>query len=242
MDIYASERIVQALLEMMASEQWLERSGDEYTLTETGWAVYRRSRERTQSLLAGLDPPPSADLTFLLEQIERIIATSLESPTPPGAWCLAHSRNRAPEDDAPPLAKLSQYFSEFNAFRDDAHMAAWQPHEQSGAAWEAFSLICAGEAASAAAVATQLAHRGYSPTEYAAALSRLARRGWLEAASAKGDYGMTETGRALRDAVERQTNAYFYAPWSSLADADIERLKTLLLQLQADLLDATLAP
>ena len=155
---------------MMASEQWLERIGDEYRLTETGWAISRRSRERTRSLLAGLEPLPPADLTYLLAQIERIIATSLESPTPPGSWCLAHSRNRAPEDDAPPLAKLSQYFSDFNAFRDDAHMAAWQPHEQSGAAWEAFSLICASEATSANAIATQLAYRGYSPSEYAEAL------------------------------------------------------------------------
>jgi hypothetical protein len=239
-DIYASERLAQALLEMMASEQWLERIGDEYRLTETGLAISRRSRARTRRLLAGIEPLPSADLTYLLAQIERIIATSLESPAPPGSWCLAHSRNRAPEDDAPPLAKLSQYFSDFNAFRDDAHMAAWQPHEQSGAAWEAFSLICAGEATSANAIATQLAYRGYSPGEYAEALSRLARRGWL--ASADGGYRVTEAGHAIRDTVERQTNAYFYAPWSSLADADVERLKALLLQLQANLLHATPAP
>ncbi len=61
-DIYASERIAQALLEMMASERWLERIGDTYTLTEMGWAMSRRSRERTRSLLAGLEPLPPADL------------------------------------------------------------------------------------------------------------------------------------------------------------------------------------
>ncbi len=234
-DIYASERMAQALLEMMASEQWLERIGDEYRLTEAGWAISRRSRERTRSLLAGMEPLPSGDLTYLLGQIERIIATSLESPTPPGSWCLAHSRNRAPDEDAPPLAKLSQYFSDFNAFRDDAHMAAWQPHEQNGAAWEAFSLISAGEATSANAITSQLAHRGYSSAQYAEALESLARRGWLELASANGDYGVTEAGHAIRDAVERQTDSYFYAPWLFMSESEIVRLKNLLLLLQANL-------
>jgi hypothetical protein len=235
-DIYASERITQALLEMMASESWLERIGEEYTLTAMGWAMSRRSRERTRSLLAGLDPLPPADLAYLLTRIEQIITTSLESLTPPGSWCLAHSRNRAPDTSAPPLAHLSQYVSDLNAFRDDAHMAAWRPYEQSGAAWEAFSLVCGSEATSGAAIASQLAHRGYSPSEYGAALASLARRGWLESASADGAHGVTDAGWAIREAVERQTDSYFYAPWSSLSESEIERLKALLLQLQANLL------
>ena len=234
-DIYASERIASALLEMMASEQWLERTGDEYRLTEAGWAIYRRTRERSRSLLAGLEPLLPDDLAWVVAQIERVIDASLHSPTPPGVWCLAHSRNRAPDASAPPLARLSQYVSDFNAFRDDAHMAAWQPHDQSGASWESFSLVCSGEATSAAAVATHLTHRGYSPGEYAAALEALAQRGWLEPIAASGDYRVTDAGRAVREEVERQTDRYFYAPWSFLGEADVLRLKHLLLQLQVEL-------
>ena len=39
-DIYASERIVQALLELMAGEQWFDRQGEVYTLTEHGRAEH----------------------------------------------------------------------------------------------------------------------------------------------------------------------------------------------------------
>src|SRR4051794_9309741 len=46
-DIYASERIVQALLEIMASEKWLDRRGEgDYYLAEQGRIVSQRSRDR----------------------------------------------------------------------------------------------------------------------------------------------------------------------------------------------------
>src|SRR5262245_34345242 len=45
-DIYASERIVAALLEMMASEKWFDRSAvGEYHLTAAGRAVLSQLRE-----------------------------------------------------------------------------------------------------------------------------------------------------------------------------------------------------
>jgi hypothetical protein len=237
-DIYASERIAQAMLELMASEQWLERTGAAYRLTEAGRAIYAHSRERTRQLLVGLEPLPACDMAFLMTTIEQVIDASLHCPTPPGAWCLAHSRNRAPAASAPTLARLSQAVSDFNAFRDDAHMAAWQPYETSGAAWEAYSLLCDGEATTVATIASQLAHRGFSPGDYAAALASLVDRGWLEPPDANGDYSVTAAGRIVREAVEQRTDDFFYAPWAAISDGDFERVRSLLLQLQANLLAA----
>jgi DNA-binding PadR family transcriptional regulator len=234
-DIYASERMARALLDLMASEQWLEREGDAYRLTDAGRAVYWHARQRTAQLLAGLELLPASDMAFLMTTLERVIAASLSSPTPPGAWCLAHSRHRAPDASAPPLAVLNQYVADFNAFRDDAHMAAWRPYESSGAAWEAFSFVCSGEATTPADIAAQLAHRGYSPGDYATALVALAERGWL-APTAEGGYSLTEAGQAIRETVERQTDDYFYASWSMLSDGEFTRVRELLVQLQANLL------
>jgi hypothetical protein len=46
-DVYGSERLVQALLELMASEGWLDRTNSEqYSLTEAGRAIIEHSRER----------------------------------------------------------------------------------------------------------------------------------------------------------------------------------------------------
>jgi hypothetical protein len=234
-DVYGSPRLVSALLELMVSELWLDRAGEEYTWTEAGRVAYLRSRDRTRQLATTIQPLPEADLKELVALLERVIQASLASATPPGIWCLAHSRNRAPADDAPAVVKLFQCSSDFNAFRDDAHMAAWQPYKPGDGAWEAFALLCSGEASSAEALAQQLAHRGFSRHEYATILAEVNKRGWLEAAGDAGAYRVTEAGRTVRQDVERLTDAYFYAPWSCLSEGEVTRAQEQLAQILINL-------
>lgn len=227
-DIYASERIVQALLELMATELWFDRDAQgAYHLTALGREQMLRRRAFRQALMAQLAPLPAAELERLAALLRRLIDASLASADPPGSWCLAHSRRRAPADDASVVVRLVQYFDDLNAFRDDAHMAAWRGYGLPGYAWEAFALVCAGTAASADAIHAQLAHRGYSRLEYGAALERLAERGWLSGRST-GEYGLTEAGRAAHAAAERLTDGYFYQPWACLSAAEIGELHMLL--------------
>src|SRR5215467_14202114 len=175
-DVYASERLGKALLELMASEQWFDRNPQgAYSLTPTGHTVLTRIKETPRKLLNQLEQLPAGDVARLASLLGRIIKASKSSPTPPGTWCLTHSRNRAPAEDDPAVVQLYQYFSDFNAFRDDAHMAAWQAQDVGGYLWEAFALVCSGTANSAATVFDQLAHRGYSRSEYAVALAALTR-------------------------------------------------------------------
>jgi hypothetical protein len=228
-DVYASERIVQALLELMASEGWLDRSAQgSYALVAKGRAALQRRLGQRRELVAGLQPLPTREVDRIAALLGRLIEASLAAPFPPGSWCLAHSRRRAPAADAPALERIAQYFSDFNAFRDDAHMAAWQSYKADGYVWEAFALVCAGQADTAASVFEPLAHRGYSCGEYAAALEGLARRGWLE--RAEGTYCVTAHGREVREVVERLTDSYFYAPWSCLTEGEVAELRALLLK------------
>jgi DNA-binding PadR family transcriptional regulator len=232
-DTYGSERLVQAMLELLVSEQWLDRtSADTYLLTAAGRAVISRMLERSRSHNASIEPIPMPDIVRLEALLHRIIQASLASATPPGTWCLAHSRNRAPEHDVAPLTKIVQYFSDFNAFRDDAHMAAFQVHNIRGFVWEAFSCICGGEITSLDALYDQLARRGYTRGEYAGALDELTRRGWLHSAGDHSVYTVTEAGHTVRAQAERLTDTYFYAPWSCLADREAETLQALLVQLR----------
>ncbi len=240
-DIYASERIVQALLELMASEEWLDRSADDaYYLTAKGRAALQHRIQRQRELTAGLMPLPADDLAQLTALLAQLIDASLAAP--PGSWCLAHSRRRAPAHGDPALVRMAQYFSDFNAFRDDAHMAAWQSHQLDGYVWEAFALVCDGEANSATSLFEQLAYRGYSCGEYATALETLTRRSWLEPDATAGAYRVTADGRAARAHVERLTDSYFYAPWSCLAEAQIEELRALLLRFTQQLRASEVAP
>jgi DNA-binding MarR family transcriptional regulator len=242
-DIYASESLVQALLDLMASEKWFDRvnptkqSTAVYALTEAGRAALETLRSDSRRIMSALEPLSAAEISRLENLLMRLIEASLNSPEPPGVWCLAHSRHRAPAQQAAPLVKIAQYFADFNAFRDDAHMAAWQPHQVEGYVWEAFSLVWSETATSAEALFDQLAHRGYSWSDYAAALEALVQRGWLVEAEngTPKIYRLTVKGQAIRQEAEHLTDEYFYTPWSCLTEAEVAELHDLLLRLQSNL-------
>ena len=239
-DEYASERVVAALLVLMAIEGWLDRDTDgAYRLTTAGRAQYQQLRPRQHALITTVEPPPDAQAGHLAELLGRVVEAGLASPDPPGTWCLAHSRRRAPAADAAPLARIFQYSEDINAFRDDTHMAAWRPLDIDGYVWEAFSLVCEGQASSAATLLAQLANRGYARAEYADALAELARRGWLEHDDAAETYRATKAGAARRAEVERTTDGYFYAPWSCLTEDEIVVAHDLLIRLRDGFQEAT---
>lgn len=216
-DTYASERIVAALLDLMASERWFDHIGDEYALRLEGRAVLDRVHANRYRWLAALPIPDAADR--LERRFRDLIDRSLSAADPPGVWCLAHSRNRAPTDDNSVAARLFQYVADFNAFRDDCHMASWRPLGIAGCVWEAFGLVSDGAGPTADALFDTLAFRGYSAADYAVALEDLSRRGWVS----MGEEGFTTTtgGRAAREEVERLTNSYFYAAWSELTVIEV---------------------
>lgn len=234
-DIYASERIVFSLLELMASEKWLEPVGEgEFKLAPAGRAIQVDLRQRRTAALSKVEVPlDSAELARLDSLLNRIIVASLACDDPPGNWCLSHSRNRAPAEDALILDKILQYTSDFNAFRDDSHMAAWKPYNISAYGWEAFSFIWSGQAETAAEIDQQLYYRGYSLKEFTTALDDLMERGWLvETAGKPENFTLTAEGTRVREMVERQTDEFFYAPWSALQPSDVQDLHQLMVGLQ----------
>jgi hypothetical protein len=210
--VYGSERILAALLELMASEGWLDRDGEgAFHPTAAGRAQYLRLRPRQHMLISALEPPPEAQAKHLADLLGRVIDAGLVRSNPPGTWCLAHSRRRAPAADAPALAQIFHYSEDINAIRDDAHMAAWSP---TGTLFE------------------QLNYRGNSRSEYAGALAELAQRGWLEPTADTGAYQVTAAGKLIRSEIEQATDNYFYAPWSCLSTDEIAVAHDLLIRLR----------
>jgi len=230
--VWSSPRIVQVLLEMMAGEKWFDRMGDDYFLTDSGREVMAAITERRRKLVhAAIPALPAHDVERLESFLCRVMDASLNAPQPPNNWSLIHSRHRIPGADAPALEKIFQYFSDINAYRDDSHMAAFQSHQIEAYIWEAFSLIWSEAVNSAQAIYDQLWYRGYSRTEYAAALDELVRRGWVEN-SGDSTCQVTKNGRAIRDAAEILTDAYFYAPWKILSAAEAQEINTLLINMR----------
>jgi hypothetical protein len=218
--VWSSPSIMQALLDLMASEKWFDRKGSEYHLRDEGRAVIARQRGRIVSVVEPLLPLLDADEIARMESLLwRVIDASLTTPEPPGTWSLAYSRRRAPGEDAPALLKIVYYLSDINAYRDDSHMAVFQPHGVEAYVWESLSLVWQGSAQTADDLFDQLWNRGYAREDYAGALDELAQRGWLEAAG-EGRYQLTKQGRAVREAAERLTDNYFYAPWKACLSPD----------------------
>jgi hypothetical protein len=219
--VYSSPKLSLAILELLASEGWLDRIGEEYHLTETGQAEAAKIKQNRIRLFEGFEPIAHEETARLVHLIGCVIDASLSSASPDN-WCLRHSRNRAPAEHESLGAKLMQFGSDFNAYRDDAHMAAFGIQQVKGHVWEAFSFIADGKARNAADLYSQLAYRGFYTEDCQAALNDLAKRGWI----AEG--AITESGQKIREEVEAQTNTYFYAPWAVLSDSEFEEMLELM--------------
>lgn len=224
--VYSAPKLTEGLLELMASEQYFDRIGDEYHLTEKGQAEADKTRNFRLTTFEGFEPIESSEIDKMVGYIGRIIDGSMKANNPPGTWCLAHSRNRTPNDSAPPLAKLIQFSSDFNSFRDDAHMAAFGAHQVEGYVWEAFSYIKSKQAKNASELYEKLAYRGFYTEDWQAALDDLAVRGWIM--QDDKHYSVTEAGLAVAKDVETMTDTYFFAPWNVLSDDEYNELITII--------------
>ncbi len=221
-DIYASEQIVRALLELMASEKWFDRTlRDEFVLTDAGLDMLEQVFARRQNWLSQL--PIETDA--VAETVERVLRDLIETSLRivPQTWCLAHSRRRAHRQEISTLGKIFQSLEDFNALRDDAHMAAWMPLHVSGEVWEAFAFVDSGRARDAETLFDALHYRGFTRDEYANALDVLTARGWLDGNAASG-WRVSEQGRTVCMQVEALTNRNFFAAWRNLSANELRDL------------------
>lgn len=218
--VYSSPSITLALLEMLASEKYLDKKGDSYFLTDSGRVLTDRMNENRILPFAEFAPILNADILELEKLLWRIIEATLKADSP--TWCIKHSRNRAPSVEAPPIAKIIQYFSDFNAYRDDAHMAAYGKYDVEGHVWEAFNYVVNETAQSADALYDKLAYRGFYTEDWQAALNNLTERGWVSPNASF--YMVTDKGRDVFAAVEKQTDDIFYAPWDALNEDEFTTL------------------
>ena len=221
--VYSSPSLTRALLELLASEQYFDPIEGEYHLTKKGHAEAEKIRQFRINTFEGFEPI-SPDISAQIEgYMKRIILASLEVDTI-STWSLVHSRKRAPEKDAPALAKIVQYGSDFNAFRDDAHMAAFGEYDVEGHVWEAFSYIKNQQATTVADLYEKLAYRGFYTQDWQLALDTLVNRGWLEVRN--GIYATTSKGLEVSQDIEAKTDSYFYEPWEVLSAAEYSDLIT----------------
>lgn len=216
---------------LRAAEKGLlvETGPGEFHLTPRGRKEIEHVLAEGRSAMAAADPLPLAAGRELADLLDRLVQASLATPPPPDTWSIGLSLKLMPATE-PPLPYVEQALSCLAGYRDDAHLAAWQPSGLSAAALEALTLIWRQEASSLEEVGQRLSFRGHALSIYAAALAELRQRGFL--AGPDAGLHLTENGRLFRERVERETNDYFFAPWGCLAFAEREQLARLLARLR----------
>jgi DNA-binding PadR family transcriptional regulator len=239
---YAAPQIWDQRMVALVDRQLLARDGDHtYRLTEAGRAILSRIAEMFYNQLGQIEQSlrtsiPAARINTLFGYLGRIVKAALSAPIDTSS--LRHIHSAAPSVDAPTLAHIDQALDDLNAFRDDAHLAAWRPHNISGHAWELFTFLWRGEVKNANEMAEKAAQRGHSLEAYQAGLNDLLQRGWIEPAG-ENTYRVTETGKQVRQAAEDATDRYFFTPWLVLNEAETNELHDLLTRLEISLKQLT---
>jgi hypothetical protein len=129
---------------------------------------------------------------------------------------LAAAHAHTPRPDAPHLA-LWHSITALREHRGDGHVACLVDAEVDGC--EALVLHAATGDVSRRVLQTT---RAWSDDEWAAAVARLASRGWVD-----GDGAFTDDGRHRRDAIERRTDELAAAPWAAIGEDACEQLRRL---------------
>ncbi len=229
-------------LAKLAKKGLLAADGDgDYYLTDNGRSALTRFLDTFRNHLGAVET--DLDLDRLVTLLNRIVNACLNAPEPPGTVAITLSHKLMPAENASALAKIDQFLDDLNAFRDDAHLATFAPHDISGHGWELFTYLWRGDAANAAEMAEKAGFRGHDEAAYTAVLDDLVTRGWV---MADGDHFVpTTAGKEIREAAEVRTDRYFHLPWTALSLAETEELRTLMTGLNeqlAQLAEATAVP
>lgn len=228
-------------MESLVERQLLEVQGDgSYRLTAGGRAIITRLLKEFYAGLVGVEKSigpvyPAADLDRLAALLTKIVTASFNAPI--DRSCLKDSHGLAPDGTVTTLARIDQALDDLNAFREDAHLAAWRPLQVTGEAWETLTFLWRAEVKNADEMAEKATLRGHSRETYQSALGDLIGRGWVRAAgdAERRVFEVTDTGRQVREEAEAATDRNFYTPWQVLNESEVKDLNELLTRLKTAL-------
>ena len=202
---------------------------DAYYLTENGRRAIQKHLDSFWGEVATLQPMLETDIARLADLFDRLVDNIAQAtePAKPGFEAMV---GMTVPDNAAPLVRIDRALDCLGAFRDDAHVATFHIE---GHAWEALSDIWQQAANTVEAIAERRQNRGYETADYAQALFKLVKRGWLQ--EEDGVYSLTEAGQTVREDAERLTDRYFYRPWAVLNLDEVQEMRDLLSQLEAGL-------
>ncbi len=228
---YTNPEAIRENLEDAAQAGYLEKEGEgEYQISEKGKNAIDFVHDQFYSHINKINQFPADKLQTLAGLLGALVESAARAELTSGILSLEIVQGGHPEVEPGTLAEVDQLLDDLNAFRDDAHIAAWTPAGVTGQVWEALTFLWNGEASNAEELVEKLPYRSYTVEEYQEALDKLVGLGWSEA----GDegYHLTESGKKIRDKAEQDTNEFYFMPWKALSEDELATLKELLTELK----------
>jgi hypothetical protein len=225
----AAELYLAQLYEATQAGYLEEVNTGKFRLSSRGRSELNRFITDARDAMLKADPLSRDDSLKLADLLDKLVINCLETDPPPDTWSIRLSHKLMPSKDQR-MPYIEQQFSCLAAFRDDAHLAAWQQSGLSATALETLTYLWRDQANSITSLTRLLAHRGHSLWVYADALAVLREYGYVA-----GDDDVlivTPLGREFRSQVEEDTDRFFYAPWICLTDPEKSELTQLLIKLR----------
>lgn len=213
-----------------AEEGYLDPDGEGgYQISESGADAIESIHQVFYNHLSQICQFPEEDLGSLAEMLGSLVESADQVGLEGGAYSFDCSFGGLPLAEPGSLGEIDQLLDHLNAFRDDAHIAAWKPLGVSGQLWEALTFVWNSAASSAEQLAEKLPYRNYAAADYQLALDQLAKKGWIQ--EGEGGFQITDEGKGIRDQAEADTNTFYFQPWAALSAEELDRLAQLLQEL-----------
>ena len=209
-----------------------------FPLQDQSYQVSLKAQEAVRDIvragdaqLARFELTTDDGLIRLLLLLKQLTIANMDAQEPPDKWAIIHRFHAADERDSV-MAQIRESLMDLFAYRDDSHLSAARPHfGGAGILWDVLGAIADGSAVNANQMAERMSLRGYEEGDYEVAIQAAVKIGWVESSDAPNSWRPTIKGQELREEVERQTDEYFYRPWSVLARKELDELHSLLTKL-----------
>ena len=214
------------ILSGAAEAGYLVADGDRYRISDRGAKIISDIHQTFYDHVNQVNPIPQEKMSELAGYLHILVDAIIQSDPAGELFCFECSRRGHPDVESGTLAKVDQLLDDLNAFRDDAHIAAWKTTGIAGPTLEVLTLVRDGEANTPKRLVERLPYRTIREEDYQAELNELVDKGWIEI----GDDGFRATaeGKDFRDGIEEATNKNYFAPWSALSDDQLLYLGVLL--------------
>ena len=203
-----------------------------YSLTDQGVAATRAIMTAAYDGMREAPVLENDEMRVLVHSSGRLVQACMIHGPSISKWSLIYSRrlDEAPEDAY--TAKLDQYLTDLNSYRDDVHLASWSQHDIGGHAWDVLTVTWRDGPSTIDEIRERLARREWPQEKTEEAVDELRNRNWIEGI---GKLSVTELGNQIRDEAESLTDQFFYAPWASTDTINVEAMANLLPRLAAKL-------